>query len=320
MKIICFGTPSFTSEIIKNIERCNDIVCIVTTEDTQKGRGKKILPSDVKKTAFELDIPILQPNKLDDKEFIDKLKEYNADLFLVIAFRKLPKVVWELPKKGTINLHTSLLPEYRGAAPINWVLINGENKTGVTTFFINEKIDQGDIILQKKINLDQNITAGQLHNLMIHNGIEIVNKTINLIDENNVQLIYQSKKDEFKAAPKLNKELQKINWQKSIIEIHNKIRGLSPFIDQTTMLKDVSICPCAWFFLNSKRVKIQKSSIVEIVNKERYLDTDNKNYLNVNFKYKALSLEIIQPEGKKPMNIQDFLRGFTFSVQDELNA
>ena len=309
MKIICFGTPRFTSEIIKNIERCNDIVCIVTTEDTQKGRGKKILPSDVKKTAFELEIPILQPNKLDDKEFIEKLKEYNADLFLVIAFRKLPKVVWELPKKGTINLHTSLLPEYRGAAPINWVLINGENKTGVTSFFINEKIDQGDIILQKKINLDQNITAGQLHNLMIHDGIEIVNKTINLIDQNDVQLIYQSKKDEFKAAPKLNKELQKINWQKSIIEIHNKIRGLSPFIDQTTMLKDVSICPCAWFFLNSKRVKIQKSSIVEIVNKERYLDTDNKNYLNVNFKNKALSLEIIQPEGKKLMNIKQFLQG-----------
>lgn len=316
MKIICFGTPSFTSEIIKNIERCNDIVCIVTTEDTQKGRGKKILPSDVKKTAFELDIPILQPNKLDDKEFIDKLKEYNADLFLVIAFRKLPKVVWELPKKGTINLHTSLLPEYRGAAPINWVLINGENKTGVTTFFINEKIDQGDIILQKKINLDQNITAGQLHNLMIHDGIKIVNKTINLIDKNNVQLIYQSKKDEFKAAPKLNKELQKINWQKSIIEIHNKIRGLSPFIDQTTMLKDVSICPCAWFFLNSKRVKIQKSSIVEIVNKERYLDTDNKNYLNVNFKNKALSLEIIQPEGKKPMNIKQFLQGNKIDSSD----
>lgn len=316
MKIICFGTPSFTSEIIKNIERCNDIVCIVTTEDTQKGRGKKILPSDVKKTAFELDIPILQPNKLDDREFIEKLKEYNADLFLVIAFRKLPKVVWELPKKGTINLHTSLLPEYRGAAPINWVLINGENKTGVTTFFINEKIDQGDIILQKKINLDQNITAGQLHNLMIHDGIEIVNKTINLIDENDVQLIYQSKKDEFKAAPKLNKELQKINWQKSIIEIHNKIRGLSPFIDQTTMLKDVSICPCAWFFLNSKRVKIQKSSIVEIVNKERYLDTDNKNYLNINFKNKALSLEIIQPEGKKPMNIKQFLQGNKIDSSD----
>ena len=316
MKIICFGTPSFTSEIIKNIERCNDIVCIVTTEDTQKGRGKKILPSDVKKTAFELDIPILQPNKLDDREFIEKLKEYNADLFLVIAFRKLPKVVWELPKKGTINLHTSLLPEYRGAAPINWVLINGENKTGVTTFFINEKIDQGDIILQKKINLDQNITAGQLHNLMIHDGIKIVNKTINLIDENNVQLIYQSKKDEFKAAPKLNKELQKINWQKSIIEIHNKIRGLSPFINQNTMLKDVSICPCAWFFLNSKRVKIQKSSIVEIVNKERYLDTDNKNYLNVNLKNKALSLEIIQPEGKKPMNIKQFLQGNKIDSSD----
>ena len=316
MKIICFGTPSFTSEIIKNIERCNDIVCIVTSEDTQKGRGKKMLPSDVKKTAFELDIPILQPNKLDDKEFIEKLKEYNADLFLVIAFRKLPKVVWELPKKGTINLHTSLLPEYRGAAPINWVLINGENKTGVTTFFINEKIDQGDIILQKKINLDQNITAGQLHNLMINDGIEIVNKTINLIDQNDVQLIYQSKKDEFKAAPKLNKELQKINWQKSIIEIHNKIRGLSPFIDQTTMLKDVSICPCAWFFLNSKRVKIQKSSIVEIVNKERHLDTDNKNYLNVNFKNKALSLEVIQPEGKKPMNIKQFLQGNKIDSSD----
>jgi len=316
MKIICFGTPSFTSEIIRKINRLHDIVCIVTTEDSQKGRGKKILPSDVKKTALELNIPLIQPKKLDHKEFIEKLKEYNPDLFLVIAFKKLPKVIWELPANGTVNLHTSLLPEYRGAAPINWVLINGENKTGVTTFFINEKIDQGDIILQKEINLDKNITAGQLHNLMINDGIDIINKSIDLIDNNKVQLIYQSKKGEFKPAPKLDKELQKINWQQSINEIHNKIRGLSPFINNNTMLKDVSICPCAWFFLNSKRVKIQKSSIVEIVNKDRYLDTDNRNYLNINFDNKALSLEIIQIEGKKPMNIKQFLQGNQINSSD----
>ena len=319
MKIICFGTPFFTSQIIRNISDDHEILCVVTTEDTQQGRGKKILPSDVKKTANELNIPLLQPKHLNDKEFITDLINYNADLFLVVAFRKLPKDVWNIPRKGTVNLHTSLLPQYRGAGPINWVLINGENKTGLTTFFINDKIDQGDIILQKEICISENMTAGQLHNQMIIDGSKLIIETLQLIDENRVKLKLQSEENNFKNAPKIKKEFLKIDWEESLEDIHNKIRGLSPFIDKNEMLKDVSICPCAWFYLNNKRVKVQKSSICNIINRERYIDTDNKNYLNINFKDKALSLEFLQIEGKKPMSIKQFLQGNKINSSDKIN-
>ena len=186
MKIIFFGTPQFASEILQKIISKHEVVCVVTTLDTKKGRGKKFLPSNVKETANKLNIPVLQPENLNEKKFIDDLKKFNADLFAVIAFRKLPKEVWEIPNRGTINLHTSLLPNYRGAGPINWVLINGEKTTGITTFFINDKIDTGDIILQKEINITENMTAAQLHNSMIIEGIEIINKTIDCISKNKV--------------------------------------------------------------------------------------------------------------------------------------
>lgn len=319
MKIVFFGTPDFSSQILKKILNGNEIVSIVTAEDSQKGRGKKFQFPDVKKTGIELNIPVFQPKNLKDDKFVEKLKKFNADIFLVIAFRKLPKKVWQIPKKGTINLHTSLLPDYRGAGPINWVLINGEKHTGISSFFINDKIDQGDIILQKKISIDKNMTAAQLHNQMIIDGIEITNKTIELIRNNTHKIKIQNQSETHKKAPKINKELLRINWGQSIDQIHNKIRGLSPFLNKNELLKDVSICPCAWFYLNNKRIKVQKSSICEKINDSKIIDTDNKNYLNINFSQKALSLEMIQIEGKKPMQIKQFLQGNKINENDQIS-
>ena len=319
MKIVFFGTPDFSSQILKKILNGNEIVSIVTAEDSQKGRGKKFQFPDVKKTGIELNIPVFQPKNLKDDKFVEKLKKFNADIFLVIAFRKLPKKVWQIPKKGTINLHTSFLPDYRGAGPINWVLINGEKHTGISSFFINDKIDQGDIILQKKISIDKNMTAAQLHNQMIIDGIEITNKTIELIRNNTLKIKIQNQSEKYKKAPKINKELLRINWDQSIDQIHNKIRGLSPFLDYNELLQDVSICPCAWFYLNNKRIKVQKSSICEKINDSKIIDTDNKNYLNINFSEKALSLEMIQIEGKKPMLIKQFLQGNKINENDQIS-
>ena len=319
MKIVFFGTPDFSSQILKKILNGNEIISIVTAEDSQKGRGKKFQFPDVKKTGIELNIPVFQPKNLKDDKFVEKLKKFNADIFLVIAFRKLPKKVWQIPKKGTINLHTSFLPDYRGAGPINWVLINGEKHTGISSFFINDKIDQGDIILQKKISIDKNMTAAQLHNQMIIDGIEITNKTIELIRNNTHKIKIQNQSETHKKAPKINKELLRINWDQSIDQIHNKIRGLSPFLDYNELLQDVSICPCAWFYLNNKRIKIQKSSICEKINDSKIIDTDNKNYLNINFSQKALSLEMIQIEGKKPMLIKQFLQGNKINENDQIS-
>ena len=319
MKIVFFGTPDFSSQILKKILNGNEIVSIVTAEDSQKGRGKKFQFPDVKKTGIELNIPVFQPKNLKDDKFVEKLKKFNADIFLVIAFRKLPKKVWQIPKKGTINLHTSFLPDYRGAGPINWVLINGEKHTGISSFFINDKIDQGDIILQKKISIDKNMTAAQLHNQMIIDGIEITNKTIELIRNNTLKIKIQNQSETHKKAPKINKELLRINWGQSIDQIHNKIRGLSPFLDYNELLQDVSICPCAWFYLNNKRIKVQKSSICEKINDSKIIDTDNKTYLNINFSQKALSLEMIQIEGKKPMLIKQFLQGNKINENDQIS-
>jgi methionyl-tRNA formyltransferase len=227
----------------------------------------------------------------------------------------LPKIVWEIPKLGTINLHASLLPNYRGAAPINWVIINGETQTGVTTFFINEEIDKGNIILSKKIEINNNITAAQLHNSLIVIGKNLMTKTIELFiksDGNEINTIKQLN-NSLKSAPKLSKELSKINWSDSIIKINAKIHGLSPLLSNNDLLKDVSICPSAWFEIHDekevKRIKVQKSEIVEIKNKNAKIDTDNSTYLNINFNNKALSIKNLQMQGKNPMNIKQFLQG-----------
>jgi len=315
MKIVFFGTPSFASIILDEIINNHNVVGIVTSTDTKKGRGKKIKESAVKILAKENNLPILQPLNLKDPKFVDDLIQLQADLYIVIAFRMLPKIVWEIPKLGTINLHASLLPNYRGAAPINWVIINGETQTGVTTFFINEEIDKGNIILSKTIEINNNITAAQLHNSLIVIGKNLMTKTIELFiksDGHEINTIKQLN-NSLKSAPKLSKELSKINWSDSIIKINAKIHGLSPLLSNNDLLKDVSICPSAWFEIHDekevKRIKVQKSEIVEIKNKNAKIDTDNSTYLNINFNNKALSIKNLQMQGKNPMNIKQFLQG-----------
>ena len=313
MKIIFFGTPYFASEILKSIYKEHKVLSIVTAEDSQKGRGKKYKSPSAKLIAEELKIPVIQPKNLKDPNFITQLKKLNADLYVVIAFRMLPELVWSIPKLGTINIHTSYLPNYRGAAPINWVIINGEKTTGVTSFYINNEIDKGNILLQEKIKLSDDITAAQLHEKLIVSGTKVIIQTLEKISKNKIISVQQNEEKTHKNAPKINKDLSKINWGDSINNIHNKIRGLSSYIDEETLLKDVSICPCAFFEIKIntefKRVKIQKSHITDVINKNVIIDTDNKNFLNINCGQKALSLDYLQMEGKKAMNIKNFLQG-----------
>lgn len=313
MKIIFFGTPTFASTVLESIIKKNTVIATVTAPDKRKGRGKKIQESAVKKVSNENNITCFQPTNLKDEDFNKQIQKLKADLFIVIAFRMLPKLIWTIPKLGTINLHTSLLPNYRGAAPINWVIINGEKTTGITTFFINENIDQGKIILNKEIKLPKNITAAMLHNLLITHSKELINETIELFLNKNVISVSQENSQTIKMAPKLSKELCRINWSKSINSINNKIQGLSPLLENNQILKDVSICPSAWFEIKIqniiKRVKIQKSEITEIKNKNLKIDSDNISYLNINFDHHALSIQHLQIEGKNPMNIKQFLQG-----------
>ena len=313
MKIIFFGTPTFASTVLESIIKKNTVIATVTAPDKRKGRGKKIQESAVKKVSNENNITCFQPTNLNDEGFNKQIQKLKADLFIVIAFRMLPKLIWTIPKLGTINLHTSLLPNYRGAAPINWVIINGEKTTGITTFFINENIDQGKIILNKEIKLPKNITAAMLHNLLITHSKELINETIELFLNKNVISVSQENSQTIKIAPKLSKELCRINWSESINSINNKIQGLSPLLENNQILKDVSICPSAWFEIKIqniiKRVKIQKSEITEIKNKNLKIDSDNISYLNINFDHHALSIQHLQIEGKNPMNIKQFLQG-----------
>jgi methionyl-tRNA formyltransferase len=316
MKIIFFGTPNFAANNLKAlINAGHEILAIVCPPDSRKGRGKQLKPCAVKEVGQENDIAVLQPLKLKNEDFIEALKSLNADLFVVVAFRMLPELVWSLPKKGTINLHTSLLPNYRGAAPINWVLINGEKETGITTFFINKQIDAGTIIQQEKIELTKNTTAAELHNTLMNKGSELLINTLDSIKNNSVIQTPQQHNATMLEAPKLTKELLKIDWEKSANEIHNLIRGLSPFLDNNTQLKDVAICPSAWFILQDnngvqRRIKIHLSEVVSTQSDNLLsIKTDNKTYLHIVTSTNAISILNLQAEGKNPMTIQQFLQG-----------
>jgi len=316
MRIVFFGTPYFAATNLNLlINAGHDIVAIVSPPDSRKGRGKQLKPCAVKEVGIENNIPVLQPLKLKNENFIEKLKSLNADLFVVVAFRMLPKSVWSLPKKGTINLHTSLLPNYRGAAPINWVLINGEKETGVTTFFIDQQIDSGAIIQQEKIKLTNKTTAAELHNTLMNKGSNLLINTLNSIKNNSVNQSPQQHNTTMLEAPKLTKEILKIDWTKSAIEIHNLVRGLSPFLDNNTKLKDVSICPSAWFILqdyngNQKRIKVHLSEVINMQSDDALcIKTDNKTYLHIITTENAIAILNLQAEGKNPMTIQQFLQG-----------
>ena len=315
MKIVFFGTPYFSSCILEAILNTNfDVKCVITSADSKSGRGKKLKSCHLKNYCSENNIDCLSPIDLSNPKFIENLESFKADLFIVVAFKKLSKSIFELPKIGTINLHTSLLPDYRGASPINWVLINNEKKTGVSIFFINDKIDQGDIISQSVINLKSETTAAQLHNKMIKVGSELMTDTLNNIFSNKFKTTTQPISKNLNKAPKINTELTRINWDNSLLDINNLVRGLSPYISDNNFLKDKAKCPGAWFFLDidgkRKRIKIIKSKIeTSDINSNFHIDTDNKTYLKIHRKLQSISLEFLQMEGKRIIPISEFLLG-----------
>jgi len=306
------GTPEFAVETLRVIlEVGYKVVAVITAPDKPSGRGQKLKFSPVKEFAIKYNLPILQPINLKESEFIDELRNYNSNLQIVVAFRMLPEVIWRIPEYGSVNLHASLLPQYRGAAPINHVLINGETETGLTTFFIEKEIDTGKIILAKRVRIYPSDDAGTLHDRLKIEGGKLVLKSIELIEKNEVnaqsQLGARVDQTGLKTAPKIFKEDCKINWHSSCISIHNLIRGLSPF-------------PCAYACLRypdglSKQVKIYKTTyLLESHNKTPgTIITDNKTFLSVVTMDGIIQIEELQVEGKRALNVSDFLRGIHLS-------
>ncbi len=300
------GTPDFAVAILKKmLEEKLVVVGVITVPDKPAGRGRKLQESAVKKFAVTKEIPVLQPTNLKDEEFIKELKDLNANLHVVVAFRMLPKVVWDMPSYGTFNLHASLLPNYRGAAPINWALINGETKTGVTTFFIDEKIDTGEIILQKEVSIDNSMNAGELHDLLMYTGAELVIDTIRAIEKGTVKTRKQPGTDVHKAAPKLFKDNCKIDWKNSAENVHNKIRGLSPY-------------PAAWSWLVNEETKEEKVKIFRSQPEKSSHTLEpgqliiEKHSLKVAVKDGYIHILEMQLPGKRKMNIKDVLNGYSF--------
>ncbi|GGG99569.1 methionyl-tRNA formyltransferase [Pedobacter zeae] len=299
MKIVFMGTPDFAVASLDALVQANfDIVAVVTAPDKPAGRGQKLNESAVKKYALEKGIPVLQPEKLKKPEFIEELRSYQADLQVVVAFRMLPVVVWSMPAKGTINLHGSLLPQYRGAAPINHAIINGEKESGVTTFFLKEEIDTGNIIMSDSVAIAADETAGDLHDKLMAVGAKLLVKTVHAIEAGEVTEQPQPQSDDLKHAPKIFKEDCKIDWNNPAQTIYNLIRGLSPYPTAFTLLKD-------------KTLKIFKAEIEDKapgITAGEFL-TDGKTYLKFAAKDGFIKLLDIQYEGKKRMLIEDFLRG-----------
>ncbi|TXD50405.1 methionyl-tRNA formyltransferase [Polaribacter sp. IC066] len=299
------GTPDFAVTILKHlVEHTYTIVGVVTAADKPAGRGRKLNESAVKKYALSQNLTVLQPTNLKNEEFQQELKNLKADLQIVVAFRMLPKVVWQMPQFGTFNLHASLLPAYRGAAPIHWAIINGETKTGVTTFFIDDKIDTGEIILQEEISITSKETVGTLHDKLMVLGADLVAKTVNLIAEGNITTKKQPELEE-KSAPKLHSENTKIDWSKSIDLIYNKIRGLNPF-------------PVAWTQIYNEDGEIS-AKIYEVQKEEEVHEfasgkiITSKKEMKVAVQHGFIIIKEIKLAGKKKMNTQSLLNGFTFS-------
>lgn len=302
MKIIFMGTPEFAVASLEALlDAGSEVVGVVTAPDKPAGRGQKLTESAVKQFAVEKGLKVLQPEKLKNPEFLAELKALNADLQVVVAFRMLPEVVWNMPPKGTINLHASLLPQYRGAAPINWAIINGEKESGVTTFFIKQEIDTGAILFVEKITIDENTTAGEYHDRLMNKGAGLLVKTVKAIESGRYteqpqeQLI---EGQELKHAPKIFKEDCRIDWDQPVEKVYNLIRGLSPY-------------PASYTDLNGKTFKIYKATKETATpNAEpgSYL-TDNKTYLKFACVNGYISVADVQLEGKKRMGIEEFLRG-----------
>jgi len=303
------GTPDFAVASLDILVKNNyNIVGVITMPDKPAGRGQQLQESAIKKYAIEKELKILQPEKLKSESFISELKSLQADLQIVVAFRMLPEIVWSMPRLGTFNLHGSLLPQYRGAAPINWAVINGETETGVTTFFLQHEIDTGKIIFNAKTPITQNETAGDIHDRLMMIGADLVFKTVKAIENNNYteedQNKFYSSEAELKHAPKIFKEDCKINWTKPCNEIHNHIRGLSPYPAAFTEFKNPeNKLFLVKLFLSDKEMIAHQKPIQSIL-------TDNKTYIKVAVSDGFILIKELQIAGKKRMGAQKFLRGF----------
>lgn len=311
LRIVFYGTPEFAVATLQTLaEAGKNIVAVVTAPDRPAGRGRTLKQSDVKEYALSQNLKVLQPTNLKSEAFLDELKFLQPDLQIVVAFRMLPEAVWSLPPKGTFNLHASLLPQYRGAAPINWAIINDEKKTGVTTFFIDEKIDTGEIIIQKEMSIEPDDTAGSLHDKLMTLGSTAVLDTVEMIENNNVKTQSQKTSGDLKTAYKLHTENTRIEWNQSLSAIHNKIRGLSPY-------------PGAWSYLinNSTEVivKILKSTPVsESHSLEEGKIITTKKDIMVAVKSGYIKVEEIQLPGKKKMEAAALLNGYTFEKEAKM--
>ena len=301
LKLIFLGTPDFAVASLDALLNANmNVVGVVTAPDKPAGRGLRLSESAVKKFAVEKGLHVLQPEKLKSPEFLDQLRSLNADLQVVVAFRMLPEVVWNMPRLGTINLHASLLPNYRGAAPINWAVMNGEKETGVTTFKLQHAIDTGNILMQEKIAIGDEETAGELHDRMMKIGADLLVKTVRGLEAGTLKEIPQSYiSDEILPhAPKIFTETAMIDWSKSVNEIHNLIRGLSPY-------------PGAFTDFNGKTMKIFRATKEQVrpTTKQGEHETDKKTYMKFAASDGYINVLEMQMEGKKRMFVADFLRG-----------
>ncbi len=309
LRIIFYGTPEFAVASLKAIhENNNQIVAVVTAPDREAGRGRKVQQSAVKKYAQEHELPVLQPKNLKSPEFLNELKNYKADLQIVVAFRMLPESVWNSPPLGTFNLHASLLPQYRGAAPINWAIINGEKETGVSTFFLKHEIDTGDLLDQSKLKIEANETAGSLHDKLMEVGAKLVLKTLEAIQNNNYKIRPQSaeQQDGLKKAPKIYRGDCEIDWTQDAKQIDRLVRGLCPY-------------PAAWTCIrhavNDKKLNVKIYQLSEYLGEEKLGKGDlmqKDGMLLVGCKNDTLVIEELQVEGKRRMKTSELLNGFNF--------
>ncbi|WP_316842383.1 methionyl-tRNA formyltransferase [Pedobacter gandavensis] len=299
MRLVFMGTPDFAvASLNALVEAGFNVVGVVTAADKPAGRGQKLQESAVKQYAVAKGLKVLQPLKLKDPEFIQELKDLQADLQVVVAFRMLPEMVWDMPAKGTINLHASLLPQYRGAAPINHAIINGEKESGVTTFFLKHEIDTGDIIFSERVAIGEDETAGELHDQLMNVGAGLLVKTVKAIEEGNYKEQAQVQSDSLKHAPKIFKEHCLIDWDQPAKTVYNLIRGLSPY-------------PTAYTKLGDKNLKIFKAELdneMPDIATGKFL-SDGKTYLKFAAKDGYIKLTDLQYEGKKRMTVEEFLRG-----------
>lgn len=301
MKIVFMGTPDFAVVALKAIlETDFDIVGVITAPDKPAGRGQKIQESAVKKFAMLHGLKVMQPVKLKDPEFLKELKSLNTDIQIVVAFRMLPELVWNMPPRGTINLHASLLPQYRGAAPINWAIINGEKLSGVSTFFLKQEIDTGDLLFTEEVHIGNHDTAGDLHDKLMNMGASLLVKTVKAIEAGKYKEVPQSNHSNtaLKTAPKIFRENCQIDWNKPVQEVYNLIRGLSPY-------------PTAFCSFQGKTLKIYQAHVEHTATNSEpgSVISDHKSYLKFACPDGLISVLELQLEGKKKMKVDEFLRG-----------